>query len=85
MSPWGGSCDHGASPYRGLVAAGDSPGRSQYSDWFDKYATRYLAEVQRRFNRRFDLPRMIPRLQLRACAQTTARPEKWLRLAEAWG
>jgi hypothetical protein len=29
---------------------------------FDKYAARYLAEVQYRFNRRFDLPRMIPRL-----------------------
>jgi hypothetical protein len=40
--------------------------------------------VQYRFNRRFDLPRMIPRL-LRACTLTTARPEKWLRLAEAWG
>ena len=37
-----------------------------------------------RFNRRFDLPSMIPRL-LRACALTTARPEKWLRTAEAWG
>jgi ribosomal protein L37AE/L43A len=51
---------------------------------FDKYAARYLAELQYRFNRRFDLPAMIPRL-LRACATTTARPEKWLRSAEAWG
>lgn len=51
---------------------------------FDKYAARYLAELQYRFNRRFDLPQMIPRL-LRACALTTARPEKWLRSAEAWG
>jgi transposase-like protein len=51
---------------------------------FDKYAARYPAEVQYRFNRRFDLPRMIPRL-LRACTLATARPEKWLRLAEAWG
>jgi len=50
----------------------------------DKYAARYLAELQYRFNRRFDLPRMVPRL-LRACALTTARPEKWLRTAEAWG
>jgi len=49
-----------------------------------KYAPRYLAEIQYRFNRRFDLPRMVPRL-LRACALTTARPEKWLRSAEAWG
>jgi hypothetical protein len=26
----------------------------------DKYAARFLAEVQYRFNRHFDLPRMIP-------------------------
>jgi transposase-like protein len=51
---------------------------------FDKYAARYLAEFQYRFNRRYDLPSMIPRL-LRACALTTARPEKWLRSAEGWG
>lgn len=51
---------------------------------FDKYAARYPAEVQYRFNRRFDLPRIIPRL-LRPCALMTARPEKWLRLAESWG
>ncbi len=40
-----------------------------------KYAARYLAELQYRFNRRFDLPRMVPRL-LRAGVLTTARPEK---------
>jgi len=51
---------------------------------FDKYSARYLSELQYRFNRRFDLPQLIPRL-LRACALTTARPEKWLRSAEAWG
>ncbi len=51
---------------------------------FDKYAARYLAELQYRFNRRYDLPSMVPRL-LRACSLTTARPEKWLRSAEAWG
>lgn len=51
---------------------------------FEKYAARYLGELQYRFNRRFDLPQMIPRL-LRACALTAARPEKWLRSAEAWG
>jgi len=51
---------------------------------FDKYAARYLAELQYRFNRRFDLPRMVPRL-LRACALTGPRPEQWLRSAEAWG
>ena len=51
---------------------------------FDKYAARYLAELQYRFNRRFDLPRMVPRL-LGACALTGPRPEQWLRLAEALG
>lgn len=51
---------------------------------FKKYAPRYLAELQYRFNRRFDLPSMVPRL-LRACALTTARSEKWLRSAETWG
>jgi ribosomal protein L37AE/L43A len=50
----------------------------------DKYAARYLGELHYRFNRRFDLPPMVQRL-LRACALTTARPEKWLRSAEAWG
>jgi len=34
---------------------------------FDKYAARYLANLQYRFNRRFDLPTMIHRL-LRARA-----------------
>ncbi len=51
---------------------------------FEKYANRYLAELQYRFNRRFDLPAMVPRL-LRACTLTTGKPEKWLRSAEAWG
>jgi hypothetical protein len=51
---------------------------------FEKYAARYLAELQYRFNRRFDLPSMVPRL-LRICTLTTARSEKWLRSAEAWG
>jgi hypothetical protein len=45
---------------------------------FDKYAERYLAEAQYRFNRRFDMEAMFIRL-LFASAQTTARPENWLR------
>jgi Zn ribbon nucleic-acid-binding protein len=49
---------------------------------FEKYAHRYLAEAQYRFNRRFDLSTMLPRL-LYAGARTGSRPEKWLRLAEA--
>jgi hypothetical protein len=50
---------------------------------FKKYAHRYLAEALYRFNRRFDLSAMLPRL-LYAGASTGSRPEKWLRLAEAW-
>lgn len=49
---------------------------------FDKYAHRYLAEAQYRFNRRFDLSTMLPRL-LYAGARTGSRTERWLRMAEA--
>jgi ISXO2-like transposase domain len=49
---------------------------------FAKYATRYLSEVQYRFNRRFDMPSMLIRL-LFASVQTMAYPEYRLRVAEA--
>jgi len=48
---------------------------------FHKYAKRYLGEVQYRFNRRFDLPSMVPRL-LYACVQASPQNERQLRLAE---
>jgi hypothetical protein len=48
---------------------------------FRKYAHRYLAECQYRFNRRFDLKAILPRL-VRAAATTGPRPETRLRLAE---
>ena len=48
---------------------------------FAKYSQRYLAESQYRFNRRFDLKAMLPRL-LRAATLTEPRPEVWLRTAE---
>ena len=48
---------------------------------FAKYAHRYLAEVQYRFNRRFDLAAILARL-LRAACLTTPRPAPVLRLAE---
>jgi transposase-like protein len=48
---------------------------------FSKYAGRYLAEVQYRFNRRFDLKAMFSRL-LFAAVNTGKRTEVWLRLAE---
>ena len=48
---------------------------------FQKYGYRYLAETQYRFNRRFDLCAILPRL-LRAAVTTGKRTEIWLRLAE---
>lgn len=44
---------------------------------FAKYARRYLAEVQYRFNRRFDLAAMVPRLAV-AVAQTRPCPKRVL-------
>lgn len=48
---------------------------------FEKYAHRYLGEYQYRFNRRFDLAALLPRMIFAATA-TGKRPEHWLRLAE---
>ncbi len=51
---------------------------------FAKYAHRYLAEVQYRFNRRFDLSSIMKRL-LVAAVSTKPRPERYLRAAEHCG
>lgn len=48
---------------------------------FEKYAHRYLGEYQYRFNRRFKLDVLLPRM-IYAAAHTGRRPEHWLRLAE---
>jgi ribosomal protein L37AE/L43A len=48
---------------------------------FAKYAHRYLAEVQYRFNRRFDLASILARL-LRAASVTSPRPAAFIRMAE---
>ena len=48
---------------------------------FAKYAHRYLAEFQWRFNRRFDLRRILGRL-VTAGAQTSPQPRRTIRLAE---
>jgi hypothetical protein len=48
---------------------------------FTKYAHRYLAEAQYRFNRRFNLAAILARL-LRAAALTPRRPARLIRLAE---
>ena len=49
---------------------------------FVKYARRYLAEAQYRFNRRFDLRSILRRL-LRAAAVTSPCPATDIRAAEA--
>ena len=51
---------------------------------FAKYAHRYLAKVQYRFNRRFDLSSILKRL-LVAVVATPPRPERFLRAAELCG
>jgi ribosomal protein L37AE/L43A len=51
---------------------------------FAKYAHRYLAEVQYRFNRRFDLSSILKRL-LVAAVSTKPHPERFLRAAEHCG
>jgi hypothetical protein len=51
---------------------------------FVKYAHRYLAEVQYRFNRRFDLSVILVRL-LRASSVTRPHPERLIRAAELCG
>ncbi len=48
---------------------------------FAKYAHRYLAEVQYRFNRRFDLAAILARL-LRAAAVTPPQSMHVIRMAE---
>jgi len=48
---------------------------------FDKYRHRYLAEVQYRVNRRFDLASLVGRLA-HTCVRTAPCPERWLRMAE---
>ena len=48
---------------------------------FAKYAHRYLAEVQYRFNRRYDMRSILGRL-VRAAVATTPQPEIAIRRAE---
>lgn len=58
--------------------------RGTYHSFRQKHIPRYLAEFQYRFNRRFDLPSMIPRLAYVA-VRTPPMPLRLLTLAEkAW-
>ena len=53
--------------------------RGTYHAIRPKYAQRYLAEFEYRFNRRFDLPESIPRL-LYVALRTPPMPERLLKL-----
>ena len=48
-----------------------------------KHVPRYLAEFEFRFNRRYDLAAMLPRLTW-AAVRTTPMPYRLLKLAEAY-
>jgi len=56
--------------------------RSTYHSLKPKYAQRYLAEFQYRFNRRFNLKALIPRL-IYVCLRTQPMPEKLQMLGSA--
>ena len=56
--------------------------RSTYHSLKPKYAQRYLAEFQYRFNRRFSLCNLIPRL-VYVCLRTPPMPEKLLKIGLA--
>ena len=53
--------------------------RGTYHAIRPKYAQRYLAEFEYRFNRRFDLPDIIPRL-VYVALRTPPMPERLLKL-----
>jgi hypothetical protein len=56
--------------------------RSTYHAVRPRYAQRYLSEFQYRFNRRFELPDLIPRLAY-AALRTPPMPDKLLKLCLA--
>ena len=49
-----------------------------------QHASRYLAEFEYRFNRRYDLPSMLDRL-LFASVKTTPMPNRLLKIADVCG
>ena len=58
--------------------------RGTYHAISAKYAARYLAEFEYRFNRRFDLPAMVDRLAY-AAVRTPPLPARFLTMAEIHG
>jgi len=65
----GGQCSPGQ---RGAVEPEAIAGRACHAFTFAKYAQRYLAETQWRFNRRFELAALVPQLLVAA-----ARIKPW--------
>jgi hypothetical protein len=55
-----------------------------YRSIHQKHVPRYLAEFEYRFNRRYDLAAMLPRLTW-AAARTPPMPYRFLKLAEVYG
>jgi transposase-like protein len=58
--------------------------RSTFHAVREKHVPRYLAEFEYRFNRRFDLPSMIPRF-IYVAARTPPMPYRLVTLAEPYG
>ena len=56
-----------------------TPIRGHFCTPVNKYARRYLSEFEYRFNRRFDLPDIIPRL-VYVALRTPPMPERLLKL-----
>ena len=62
-----------------VYAVGAAAQSGTYHAIRPKYAQRYLAEFEYRFNRRFDLPDIIPRL-VYVALRTPPMPERLLKL-----
>ena len=58
--------------------------QGSYHSVSSRHLPRYLSEFCYRFNRRFSLEDMIPRLGY-AAVRTPPMPERLLKLAESWG
>jgi len=57
------------------------PGKHEFDTFGPRHVPRYLAEFEYRFNRRYDLAAMIPRLTW-ASVRTPPMPYRLLKLAE---
>lgn len=74
------SCEHDNARWVNVVLSNlkRSLDGAYHAFKFAKYAQRYLAETMWRFNRRFDLAALVPRLLI-AAARTGPWPEQALR------